>query len=200
MGDLSRIRACDHGPGELLFLLCSVRYFTLFGGWMLPLADFFLPSSLLQLLNPAGDKSDEMNRAWLKGQMYFQKVTSWFVRNTCQLVGLKISPELCKIFKNSSASWLCSTSPFTRSNQPSVYFKINSKPSSPKVTGERNPWLLPSVYKRMWRSGAWFSGGCGSARLMVGLGDHKGLFQPQWFHDSVALCKAVHAARSLILR
>jgi len=43
---------------------------------MLPLADFFLPSSLLQLLNPAGDKSDEMNRAWLKGQMYFQKVTS----------------------------------------------------------------------------------------------------------------------------
>jgi len=36
-------------------------------------------------------------------------------------------------------------------------------------------------------SGTWFSGGLGSARLMVGLDDLKGLFHPKWFYDSVIL-------------
>lgn len=31
----------------------------------------------------------------------------------------------------------------------------------------------------MWSLGPWFSGGCGSAGLIVGLNGIKGLFQPQ---------------------
>jgi len=34
-----------------------------------------------------------------------------------------------------------------------------------------------------------FSGGLGSARLMVGLHGLKGLFQPKQFYDSVILCQ-----------
>ena len=37
----------------------------------------------------------------------------------------------------------------------------------------------------MWHLGTWFSGGVGSARLAVGLGDLKGLFQPKQFYDSM---------------
>ena len=37
----------------------------------------------------------------------------------------------------------------------------------------------------MWCLGTWFSGGHGSARLMVGLDHLKGLFQPKRFYDSV---------------
>ena len=37
----------------------------------------------------------------------------------------------------------------------------------------------------MWHLGTWFSGGLGSARVMVGLDDLKGLFQPKRFYDSV---------------
>ena len=36
----------------------------------------------------------------------------------------------------------------------------------------------------MWCLGTWLSGGLGSARLMVELGDLKGLFQPKRFYDS----------------
>ena len=39
----------------------------------------------------------------------------------------------------------------------------------------------------MWCLGTWFSGGCGSFRLRVGLDDLKGLFQPKRFCDSVTL-------------
>ena len=39
----------------------------------------------------------------------------------------------------------------------------------------------------MWRLGTWFSGGLGSARLMVGLNDLQGLFKPKRFYDSTIL-------------
>ena len=38
----------------------------------------------------------------------------------------------------------------------------------------------------MWLLGTWFSGGLGSAGLMLGLNDFKGLFQPKQFHDHVS--------------
>lgn len=71
------------------------------------------PFSFLQVMNSAVDRSYKISHAVPHGQMYFQKVTSLFVRSTCQLICLKISLELCKSFKNYSASWLCSTSPIT---------------------------------------------------------------------------------------
>ena len=37
----------------------------------------------------------------------------------------------------------------------------------------------------MWCLGTWFSGGLDSVRLMVGLDDLRGLFQPKQFSDSV---------------
>jgi len=42
--------------------------------------------------------------------------------------------------------------------------------------------------KIVYRDGTtWFSGGLGSVRFMVGLGDLKGLFQPKRFCDSMIL-------------
>lgn len=35
----------------------------------------------------------------------------------------------------------------------------------------------------------WFSGGLDSARLTIGLDDHKDLFWPKWFYDSMILCR-----------
>ena len=40
----------------------------------------------------------------------------------------------------------------------------------------------------MWRLGTWFRGGLGSVRLMVGLDDLKGLFQPKRFYESMISC------------
>ena len=40
---------------------------------------------------------------------------------------------------------------------------------------------------QMWHLGMWFSGGLGSVRVMVGLNDIKGLFQPKLFYDSIIL-------------
>ena len=34
---------------------------------------------------------------------------------------------------------------------------------------------------------AWFSGGLGSVRFVVGLEDLKGLFHPKWFYDCLIL-------------
>lgn len=44
----------------------------------------------------------------------------------------------------------------------------------------------------MYRYGAWFNGGLGSARLKVGFNDLKGLFQPRQFYRFMILyCSAV---------
>lgn len=45
----------------------------------------------------------------------------------------------------------------------------------------RKPQHLPDT--KMWHWGTWSRGGLGSVRFTFGL-DLKGLFQPQWFHDS----------------
>lgn len=37
----------------------------------------------------------------------------------------------------------------------------------------------------MWYLGTWFSGSPGRARLVVGLDDLRGLFQPKWSYESV---------------
>lgn len=37
----------------------------------------------------------------------------------------------------------------------------------------------------IWHLGTWFNGGLGSTRLIVWLSDLKGLFQSQWFYDSI---------------
>jgi len=37
----------------------------------------------------------------------------------------------------------------------------------------------------MWHLGTWFSGGLDSVKLMVGLRDLTGLFQPKLFFDSI---------------
>ena len=44
----------------------------------------------------------------------------------------------------------------------------------------------------MWCLGTWFSDELGSVRLMVGLDDLKGLFQPKWFCDSMILLGIFH--------
>ena len=68
---------------------------------------------------------------------------------------------------------------------------ISRKNSSPKElssTGAGCPgkWLSHHPWRylkdmQVWRLGTWFSGGLGlgSARLTVGLSDHKGRFQPK---------------------
>ena len=53
---------------------------------------------------------------------------------------------------------------------------------------------------QIWRLGAWFSGGLGSVRLMVGLDDLTSLFQPKGFYDSMTLWRrcphSLHAKES----
>lgn len=39
----------------------------------------------------------------------------------------------------------------------------------------------------MWHSGTWFTGGLGSARLIVGLHDLRNLFQLKWLHDCLSV-------------
>lgn len=45
----------------------------------------------------------------------------------------------------------------------------------------------------MWHLGEWFSGGVGSAHLMVELDGLKGLFQQTWFYNSDSInCSCVN--------
>lgn len=39
----------------------------------------------------------------------------------------------------------------------------------------------------MWHYGTWFRDGIQGVRLMVGLHDPEGLFQPQWFHHAMKI-------------
>jgi len=50
--------------------------------------------------------------------------------------------------------------------------------------------------------GTWFSGGIGSARLMVGPNDPEVLLQPKRLYDSMILCMAVkcHMNSQLLFR
>jgi len=48
-----------------------------------------------------------------------------------------------------------------------------------------SPSLRYLKHMLMWCVGTWFSGGLGSTRLMVGLGDLKDLLQSKYFYDSM---------------
>lgn len=42
----------------------------------------------------------------------------------------------------------------------------------------------------MWCLGTWFSSRLSSGRFAVGLNDHKGLYHPKWFYDSMKCGRA----------
>jgi len=46
-------------------------------------------------------------------------------------------------------------------------------------------WCLRDAW--MWHYGTWFRDGIQGIRLMVGLHDPEGLFQPQWFHHAMKI-------------